>query len=433
MQLDQQFQELIADPRLGRVTEALKRSNDIFNIIDPTENQHSDILKWLFDPREGHGQGDAILKDFLTAAYGNSYENVHSNREFFEIWTPSRIARTGFHSVICAREYSLPSGKRLDLLLVDTVNKIIVVVENKHGARLGAQQLEGYYDEVSTLRRRPAFSEFSTAHIVLDRNYGGAQEEDRNRTTPWNRWAFLDYQWLEAGARRAELQLKRGNQSAGLVIAYCQKQSDYVAPEEQEVDDTLADLAREYRPVISRLHEALQTKVVALTPGSLNSLDGELWIFANHHPELVERLQAKAELAFIESRFRAYHPNKKLETRFGKGRFWLFDESWYCFFAEHALRWPVCIHIWEMRQTTDGEPKFAMGIQYRPLSVADERKSQMRQALAREFPELQKGRQNASFRLLGKTPNVAEQELAPRAQELYVRLASALAPIVSDS
>lgn len=310
--MNQEFQDLISDPRLGRVTEALKRSNDIFNIIDPTENQHSDILKWLFDPREGHGQGDAIFKDFLTAAYGNSYENVHSNREFFETWTPSRIARTGFHSIICTREYVLPSGKRLDLLLVDTVNKIIVVVENKHGARLGQQQLEGYYEEVAALRRRPAFSEFSTAHIVLDRNYGGEQEEERNRSAPWNRWSFLDYQWLEAGARRAELQLKRGNQSAGLVIAYCQKQSDYIAPEEKEVDDILADLAREYRPVVDGLRNALRTKVVELTRGNLNSLDGELWIFANHHPELVDRLQAKAELAYIESRFRAQYPNRSL-------------------------------------------------------------------------------------------------------------------------
>jgi hypothetical protein len=430
--MENAFQEFVSDPRLSRVIEGLKRSNDIFNIIDPNENQHSDILKWLFDPREGHGQGDAIFKDFLTSAYGNSYENVLSNKDFFAEWTPSRIARTGFHSLICIREYRLSNGGRLDLLMVDTVNRILVVVENKHGARLGKTQLTDYYEEVASLRKRPAFNGYLTAHIVLDRNYGGAVDEAGNRKAPRNRWAFLDYQWLEAGAHRAELQLKRGNQSAGLVIAYCQKQTDYVQPEEKEVDDVLADVARDYRQVVSALGSALEKDVVELTKGGLGGHAGELWIFANHHPELIGRLQTKAELSFIESRLRTNLPSRKFVMSYGKNSFWVFNESWLCFADDNYKHWPVCIHGWDMRKQARGEDKFAIGVQYRPLNLSELSRVTVQDALEREFPELTKGRQNASFRMLGKIAEVSESAIATKAQEVYVRLEAALAPLVSE-
>lgn len=79
------FQRFVSDSRLGTVIESLKRSNDIFDIIKPSENQHSEILKWLFNPREGHGQGDTILKDFLIAAYWSAASNVYSNKIFLSI------------------------------------------------------------------------------------------------------------------------------------------------------------------------------------------------------------------------------------------------------------------------------------------------------------------------------------------------------------
>lgn len=428
--MEELFQEFVSDPRLRKVTEAMKRSNDIFNIIDPNENQHSDILKWLFDPREGHGQGDAILKDFLTAAYGNSYDNVLSNKEFFAEWTPSRIARTGFHSMISIREYCLPSKRRLDLLMIDTVNKILVVVENKYGAKLGETQLAGYYEEVSTLRGRPAFNGYKTAFVVLDRHYGGAKDENENRTAPRNRWAFIDYQWLEAGADRAELQLRRGNQSAGLVIAYCQKQTDYVPPEEKEFDDILADVARDYRPVLKALADAQSHEIGELTKGNLSGHIGELWIFANHHPDLVERLRSKAELSHIESRLRSNLPHRKLDMDYGKNSFWLFNENWYCFSDDNAKSWPICVHGWEMRRVARGEGKFAVGIQFRPFNLSEEFRPQVQEALETAFPELKRGRQNAAFRMLGKTAEISEPALAAKAQSVYERLEQALAPLV---
>lgn len=426
------LQDFISDPRVNRVIEALKRSNDIFDIINPYENQHSQILAWLFNPREGHGQGDAIFKDFLTAAYASSYDNVLSNKDFFAIWTPSRIARTGFHSLTAKREFLLSNGGRLDLLMIDTVNKMLIVVENKHGTRLGKTQLESYYEEVSSLRKRPAFREYNTAHIVLDSNYGGPSGDPDESRAPRNRWTFLDYQWLETGAHRAEVQYKRGNQSAALVIAYCQKQSDYVAPEEKQVDEILADVARDYRPLIADMADALSTELSELTKGAIDGEFGELWIFAHHYPDLIRRIHAKEELAFIESRLRSSLPNRKFVVEYRKNSFWVYNERSDCFSGEHTELWPVAVHAWRSEETKTGEQKFAVGVQYRPLQLADEYEARVHNALEKEFPELKKGKQNAAFRMMGKLQDVTEKMLTTKTQEVYMRLESALAPLLAD-
>jgi hypothetical protein len=40
------------------------------------------------NPNEGHGQGDAVIQDFLEAAYYASDSAIWDNKKFFQIWTP---------------------------------------------------------------------------------------------------------------------------------------------------------------------------------------------------------------------------------------------------------------------------------------------------------------------------------------------------------
>lgn len=431
--MDEQFQDFVSDPRLRKALERLKRSTEIFDIIDPDENQHSEILKWLFDPREGHGQGDAIFKDFLTAAYASAADNVWCNKEFFSVWTPSKIDRTGFHSIISFREYYLPEKSRLDLLMVDCVNQIIVVIENKHGAKLGDTQLEKYYDQVgSSIRSRAAFNGYKTAHIVLDRNYAGSTEENEGRGNPFNRWSFLDYQWLEAGAERASFQIRRGNQSAALVIAYCQKQTDYVPPEEKELDDDLADISKDYRDLISELEEVLSMDVANLTPSMLSSIQGEKWIFANHYRELIERLGAKNKLSHIETHIKKHHPQYKIEAEYAKRKLWLFDTTWKSLSANGDEYWPLCVTAWERLPSKFGPGDYALAVQYRQTALNSEYKEAVEAMLEKEFPEIKKGPQSAERRTLGKEVGISEEKLAVKAQALYLRLKKALRPIVND-
>ncbi|WP_249170546.1 PD-(D/E)XK nuclease family protein [Burkholderia multivorans] len=164
------FQRFVSDPDLSLAIEALKRANDIFDIIEPQETQHSQMLQWLLNPREGHGQGDALFKDFLTAAWANCCAEDGPNTEFFSHWTPARIGMTGFHSILLLREYRITDGNHLDFFIVDPVNRFVIVVENKYKAQHGNEQLRRYRRSVQQLvTSHPGFKNFSVALIALDR------------------------------------------------------------------------------------------------------------------------------------------------------------------------------------------------------------------------------------------------------------------------
>ena len=420
------FQKFVSDRRLGRVIESIKRSNDIFNIISPSENQHSEILKWLFDPREGHGQGDAILKDFLIAAYWAATHNVYSNRTFFEHWTPSRIASTGFYSIFLVREFALANGRRLDLLMVDMDNKILIAVENKHGAKFGKRQLEEYYEGVANeLRRRPAFNGFKTAYIALDRNHVRVDENGDKERIYSNRWAYVDYQWLEAGAHRAEMQLSRGNQSASLVIAYCQRQTDYVPPEEEKLNDELALLAQEYRPILDDLAFARKKHLTELTPSELSGEFGDLWTYANHHSEIIDRMIEMKSLAFVETGFKRRHLDVQLVSKYGRRYVDLHDASWFPLMNSEG-DWPVSLTVWKMLKPKSPTTSYGMAIYYYPHRVSDGLAERLHELLSNEFQELKKGRQDALYRRLGRDLHVSEVELDSKLDRLWERLKQAI-------
>lgn len=406
--------DLVSDPRLDEVTELLKKTDDIFQIIRPTEMQHSTILAWLFNPREGHGQGDAIFKDFLQAAARSSDEHVHANKKFFDHWTPSRIARTGFHGVCLLPEFCLENGQRLDLLIVDFDNKLLVVVENKHGARYSKNQLDSYYMEVSnTIRKRPVFDGFLTAHVALDRNYRRA-EGDAPPVAPLNRWAYVDYRWLERGAGRAQLHLGRGNQSAALVTAYCRMQSDYEAQEARRASDLLAELVLDYRPLVDALANVPQVGLAGLTP---SVLDNELWRFVQTNGDIVKRMVKMETLAFLRPALRRALPHIAFETEYRKQCVSIYPASWKVL-AEQEWARPLTVSVWSVETAADGVGTFGMALYYVPYDCKAEYAGTLEDSLAATFPELRKGRKNASYKTLGHIKSVSQPGLEAKVRQL---------------
>ena len=221
----------LSDKRLVDLIERVKISDDFLDVVSLTETQHSDMLAWCLHPNEGHGQGDAVIKDFLIAAYEAGQEtNKFANKIFFETWTPGKIRTSSFGSAFIAREFSLTTADtrrgRLDLFLIDPGNKIIVTIENKAGASLTETQLSDYYAAVSQqISNRRVFSDYQFAYIVVDRDLADYPEE--HLKSLGNKWALLDYGWLEASANRARLHLERNNEAAQLLMAYCQKQTGW--------------------------------------------------------------------------------------------------------------------------------------------------------------------------------------------------------------
>lgn len=428
MDIQKSFQEFISDPQLSKLIDIYKKTDNIFDIIDHHENQHSEILKWLFDPREGHGQGESIFKDFLIAAYwatkNNGNYNVKNNEDFFEIWTPSKIARTGFNSMVIYREFVLSQDSRLDLMIVDFDNKLIVVVENKRGAKLTDEQIERYYEEVNRrIRKRPVFKGFLTAHVVLDQYY--EPDEDLNKDAPRKKWAFLDYSWLESSARRAEYQLSKGNVSSALVVSYCQSQSDYVSKEKKEAGNILAQLANDYTGIIKELSKISLIDLKDITSTMLDQSQGDMWLFAKHYSDLVLEISEKTYLSYMGNQLNNEFSQYDLDLRFSKSRLYFLNPAWIKLMDDDKEFLPIIVNIWQINNANE-EPKFNVSVHYMKSMLDHSKEEKINNIMKKIFPELQKGRQSASLRRLGMQRNLSKVDALKASIDAFKKLENAL-------
>lgn len=249
------FFDFLKDEALVELIELGKTTDDLFDVVKLGENQHSQMLAWLLSPNEGHLQGDAIVKDFLVAAYHASSNCTHENKKFFSKWTPGRIRTSGFGSIFVETEFVISSG-RLDILLVDILNKILVVVENKFGSKLGEKQLEKYIESVKdTLPLNGYFKGFDLAFVYLDVNLD--EMDDGKRGGLSKRWSHLSYSWLEASAKRAKFQLSGNRNAAQLLISYVQKQTSWMGPSLEKINELSADLALRHPGVVALFGQIL--------------------------------------------------------------------------------------------------------------------------------------------------------------------------------
>jgi hypothetical protein len=272
----------------------------------------------------------------------------------------------------------------------------------------------------TTLRQRPVFSGFRTAHIALDRNYRRRQGDEP--TSLSNRWAYVDYRWLERGARRAELQLKRGNQSAALVTAYCQAQTDYEPPEIRHASDVLAELVRDYRPLVDAFGQARRIAVVSLTPTDLTS---DFWVYAHHNKEMIDRMVDMEALAFLEPGLRGSLPGVPVETYYGKNFVDLHPRKWKVL-AEQSNARPLVAKVWLTDSAADGSEQFGLALYYSPTDCDEQYADALGTALEHAFPELRKGRLDASYRTLGHVKSVGEAALEAKLCQLLETADSAV-------
>jgi len=254
---------LCADSQWAELVERGRGTADIFDIISIRETQHSDMLAWMFDARKGHGQNDAIFRDFLLAVYESGSLEMPADRikgkgltrDFICDWTPTRIMTTSFASAMFFREYRLPGDKGesaciLDLLVVDPENRFIIAIENKAGARLTKEQLGKYVTRLRKSRlSRGAFSQFDMAFVALDRDFN----DDPESVGCDPRWARLSYAWLERAARRAELAEQRGNRDASIVLSYARQQFHYQSPNTREIKRIARSLAIRHPDAVAEI------------------------------------------------------------------------------------------------------------------------------------------------------------------------------------
>lgn len=254
----QAVEEFLCDSKLSELCEILKIGDDILDVINLSENQHSDFLAWLFDPREGHGQGDQIVRDLLISATQAASECGLDGRSttsrFFAEWPPSRIRTASFGSVFTARELGLRAAERVDLFVIDPINKFVLLIENKAGTAHSQEQLDGYRASwQEAVASNAHLKDYSSVHIALDRDFSGGDWSAR----PSNGyWLHLGYDWLKASADRALLHVERGNAAARLVVSYCNRQTDWESPTSRRATTLAAELHQSHATAVRHMLEA---------------------------------------------------------------------------------------------------------------------------------------------------------------------------------
>lgn len=260
------FERLMADPRLAELNELQRGASDALDLIELSENQNSDILAWLFESREGHGQGDEILRDLLLYASKRAMESTFlasqsMTRRFFERWTPSRIRTTSFGGAFPVREFGLSQDNRSDLAVIDEQNQIVVVVENKTKTKHTDGQLTRYLNDFkNAVENNKRLSKFVVAFIAMSEAFD--YYEDANHPCS-DTWLHVGYGWLKASADRALRQVERGNASAQLVASYCTLRTQWEDPLDRERTLKAAGLLRDYPEAIAELRKFVGPKMTA--------------------------------------------------------------------------------------------------------------------------------------------------------------------------
>lgn len=288
-----EFERFLGDPNLSELLERQKTGNEALDVIRTLEVQHSRFLGWMFDSREGHGQGEEILRDLLLhAALKSKTENVQARLEgetkaFFQQNSPIRLHAMSLSSAFVLTEFSLTKRSRLDLLVLDPQNKFVVIIENKAASKIRAGQLKQYREDWQVSRLNAQLgSGWSLVLLALD------LKDELSAQGSVDDWLLLGYDWLTRAAARADMQVERGNASASLVAAYCKRQlDDAETAADRRSNQVSADLFLEHPKVMKALRPLLQKSTsTAEWLRRPDSVSNALALFALQHRGAVAQL-----------------------------------------------------------------------------------------------------------------------------------------------
>lgn len=134
-------------PNLRRLEEQLSQFN-VFQVVGSTysEDQHSNILAWLFDPSQPHGLGARFLQNWLcgVAQASESLNTTCAPASQVESWQLEEVEVRTEWAVATEEEQE---NRRIDILLVLTMansDRWVVCIENKVRSTQHTGQLSAY-------------------------------------------------------------------------------------------------------------------------------------------------------------------------------------------------------------------------------------------------------------------------------------------------
>ncbi len=127
-----------ADADLLHLESLLKRFN-LFEAVGVVRHElrHSDFLAFLLDPGQSHGLGTAFLVELLQSVRLATQDD--SGRRLFDV-----------NGLDLSRAYVLREWHHIDILVVDDINRLAVIIENKIGTGEHSDQLARYHRTISS-------------------------------------------------------------------------------------------------------------------------------------------------------------------------------------------------------------------------------------------------------------------------------------------
>jgi len=358
--LEQSLEKLMADPRLVKLCELQRTGDEVLDVISLSENQHSDILAWMFDAREGHGQGDEILRDLLIAASALAADSASkldgrgATARFFADWPPSRIRTSSFGAAFIARELGMNASERVDLFVIDAQNKFIILIENKAGAKQAPEQLDKYRASFAeAIAREPHLRKYAHVYIAMDRKFDDEAESRPSSAS----WLHMGYKWLETSADRALMHVDRGNASARLVVSYCNRQTDWENPNNEKCVALAAQLHHLYPEAVKHLLSFSRGRVEREWLAHRNTNENHL-LFVLQNKSAVAMLKETQGMASVAEALRSKLPALPRES-IDHRRAWLHmcPAGWEQFEGEDW--WPVTLSV---RYSDPAKTKYVLAL-----------------------------------------------------------------------
>jgi hypothetical protein len=329
---------------------ASARENSALKIAFPKELQISRMFAWLFRSNEGHGLGDLALKTLLLKAWGVA--DAAGNARLIPI-RPTDAHQVSFANAVVLQEY-VPSGStesknRLDIVIVDQSNKLLIGIENKYGARQGPEQLKRYADalteEVADKRG------WKVALILLD--------DDEHSKPHDERWVKLDYSWLKElvyAQLNADLLSEESASTLWQFVGYLDAADGAPYPRLAETDISAAiiKLAHDHPKVMSAMGALSNLNVASSMSELLSSSMGPLALEYIRHRQLwdhVLTVGAKADLlsplndqfddveSDLSSSCRSYFSRKRWRQD------WRYDKA-----PVNEAYWPIYVMLYESQR-----------------------------------------------------------------------------------
>lgn len=190
MALEDLVDDLYADADVQRML-SMSATAAPLQICYPKEVNVSRFVAWLMDPGEGHGLGDQPLRSLLArAGQGDRAQSLPQNERRF--LSPASVYTQSFSSVVVSTEVDvgMKTKKLLDVLILDPAARLYVAIENKFGAKEGADQTTVYHKGLNKL-----FPSYRGIHVYLDSNEAEPKDEA---------WLAVGYDWLAEFLKSSE-------------------------------------------------------------------------------------------------------------------------------------------------------------------------------------------------------------------------------------